>query len=319
MAQHSKAVTHMGLFDAPGMWKGVLCAPLTPFTSDLAFVDDDRFAQQIDFLIGQGVPALSPGLHAGESPSLSAGERDLLMRLTVEVADGRVPVVAHVSSSATRQSVEHAQTAAAAGAAAVVSASPYYWQPTDGALIDHFAAIAEAVDVPLIPYVYPGDLTLDSFAALLDALPTAGGIKSGDFDLQYLTELCRIVADRRPDFSVFAGVEYALPMAVLGGAGCFSALGLVAPRLVAALSAAVEAGDVVAALPLQRKMSALWHLLRPGYPGRVKAACTILGRDLGPVRPPVSAPDAAEVNAVERELTALGLTETEGFGWRAAP
>lgn len=305
----------MGLFDTSGMWKGVVCAPLTPFTADLESVDEVTFVQQIDFLIQQGLPALAPGLHAGESPSLTVAERDRLVKLTVEVAADRVPVVAHVSASSTRQSVEHARTAAAAGAAAVVAASPYYWRPTDGALISHFAAIADAVDVPAIPYVYPGDLSLDSFAALLDALPSAGGIKSGDFDLQYLTELCRIVADRRPDFSVFAGVEYALPMAAIGGAGCFSALGLVAPRLVAALSAAVDAGDVAAALPLQRQMSRLWHLLRGGYPGRVKAACAIMGRDLGAARQPVPTPATADVNALERELTALGLTESEGFGW----
>jgi 4-hydroxy-tetrahydrodipicolinate synthase len=305
----------MGLFDSCGMWRGILCAPLTPFSSDLTSVDDSSYGAQIEFLVKLGVPALAPGLHAGESPSLTAGERDRLHRLTVEAADGRVPVVAHATSSSTLQAIEHAEAAAAAGAAAVVVASPYYWKPTDAALIDHFAAIANAVDTQLIPYVYPGDLSLSSFGALLESVPSAAGIKSGDFDLQYLTELCRIVADRRPDFSVFAGTEYALPMSVIGGAGSFSALGLVAPRLIAALSTAVDEGNHAAALPLQHRASQLWHLLKAGYPAKIKAAAAIMGRDLGPTRPPVRALTLPEIAELETRLTEIGLTDTEGFGW----
>lgn len=307
----------MGLFDSRGMWRGILCAPLTPFSSDLTSVDESSFGAQIEFLVKLGVPALAPGLHAGESPSMSSTERDRLLRLTVEAAGGRAPVVAHVTSSSTLQAIEHAKAAAAAGAAAVVAASPYYWKPADAALVDHFAAIADAVDIQLIPYVYPGDLSLEHFAVLLESVPSAAGIKSGDFDLQYLTELCRIVADRRPDFSVFAGTEYALPMAAIGGAGSFSALGLVAPRLIAALSTAVDEGNHAAALPLQHRASQLWHLLKAGYPARIKAAAAIMGRDLGPTRAPVRPLTPTEIAELETQLAELGLTESEGFGWSA--
>ncbi|WP_395310519.1 dihydrodipicolinate synthase family protein [Mycobacterium sp. AMU20-3851] len=305
----------MGLFGVEGTWHGVIAAPMTPFTSNLASVNHVRYAEQVDFLIRTGVPALAPALHIGESPSLTDAERVALVSATLETAEGRVPVIANVSSSSTLEAVRLAELAQEAGAAAVIVASPYYWRPTGSALVAHLTTIANSVDLQVIPYLYPGDLSIDSFADLLDSVSGVAAVKSGDFDLQVLTEMCRVASSIRSDFSVLAGVEYPLAMASVGGAGSFSALGVVAPRLVSELSAAVVRGDIAAALPLQHKASELWLLLRANYPARVKAAAAIMGRDLGPTRPPVCALDSDQVATLAGRLEQIGLVESEPHGW----
>ena len=133
---------------------GSCTALVTPFKNGA--VDADNFCKLVDFQIENGTAALVPVGTTGESPTLSHEEHDLVVELCIKQAAGRVPVIAGAGSNSTAEAVRLARHAAAAGADAVLIVSPYYNKPTQAGLYAHFAAVAEAVDVPVIVYDIPG-------------------------------------------------------------------------------------------------------------------------------------------------------------------
>lgn len=298
---------------------GVVGAPVTPFNSACG-LDLDAFAALAEFLVASGVDGLAVPLHTGESLNLDAEERRTLVREAVRVVDGRVPVYAHVSLPGTDQVVELARHAQAFGAAAVISVTPYHWRPSPPAVLAHFAAVCDAVDLPVFAYNFPSRIGVAIDEQLLERLiercPNLAGVKDASYDMQSFTEACRVAAALRPDFLMLTGVEYLLPSMVVGGAGCFSPASSIAPRLVRELYDAVRAGDLDRARTLQYRASRLWHLLREtGYPASVKAALRLFGRPVGGVRLPLLDPDPAAAERLQAGLAELGLLDSEPRGW----
>ena len=258
-------------------------------------------------------------MHIGESINMSAEERQLVARIAVEAAAGRVPVFVNVSLSGTDQVVALARHAESVGARGLVVISPYHWQPARAALVDHFTTVAASVGISLIAYNYPErigvTLTPDLVIELIGRCPNLVGLKDAGINMEYFTEMCRVTTAARSDFSVFTGVEYFLPGMVVGGAGAFSACGAVAPRLVKAVYDACAAGDYVRARPLQYKLSHLFNAIKIDYPSGIKAAMAFMGRAAGPTRKPIPSLDSIGLRRIQSELEKLGILAEEPHGW----
>lgn len=298
--------------------RGIVGTPVTPFTADNR-VDGSTLQRLVDFLIRHGAHAIGLPMHIGENISMSGEERREVARLAVEAAAGRAPVFINTSLSGTDEVVALSRHAQAVGAQGLVVIAPYHWQPARGALLDHFATVAGAVDISLIAYNFPErlgvTLTPDLLVELIERSPNFVGLKDAGFNMEYFTEACRLTAEARPGFAVFTGVEYFLPGMAVGGAGAFSACGAVAPRLVKAVYEACAAGDYQRARPLQHKLSHLFQLIKVNYPAGIKAAMALLGRPAGPSRKPVPPLDPDALKRLRAELEKLGVLAEEPHGW----
>jgi 4-hydroxy-tetrahydrodipicolinate synthase len=294
--------------------RGVIAAPVTPFTDDDR-VDPDALQRLCDDLVTAGVHGIALPLHTGESLNLSAAERLLVVELAIAAVAGRVPVLVHVSMPGTKQVIEFATSAEQAGAAAVISVTPYHWRPSRQGLAAHFRAVARSVSIGVLAYNFPSRLGVavdgDLIEELIETCPNFVGVKDASYDMQSFTEACRRASALRPDFAMLTGVEYLSPSMAVGGMGCFSPASCIAPQLVLALYDACVIGDFASARPLQHRASALWHLLRDcGYPASVKAALNMQGRPVGGVRLPLLDLDPSAMARLEAGLNALDVLTT---------
>jgi dihydrodipicolinate synthase/N-acetylneuraminate lyase len=208
--------------------RGIVGTPVTPFTPDNR-VDGPTLQRIVDFVIRNGAEAIGLPMHIGESVNMSVEERQLVARLAVEAAAGRVPVFVNPSLSGTDEVVALSRHAESVGAQGLVVISPYHWQPARPALLDHFTAVAGAVGISLIAYNYPErigvTLTPDLVLELIDRCPNFVGLKDAGINMEYFTEVCRVTSAARPGFSVFTGVEYFLPGMAVGGGGAATGQG----------------------------------------------------------------------------------------------
>ncbi|MDT4894020.1 MAG: hypothetical protein QOE97_3055 [Pseudonocardiales bacterium] len=290
---------------------GVIGAPVTPFTEDDR-VDTAALERLCDDLVSAGVSGIALPLHTGESLNLTTEERRLVVERAIAAVGGRVPVLVHVSMPGTKQVIELAVHAEAAGAAAVIAVTPYHWRPSTRALAEHFRAVAASVSIGVLAYNFPSRLGVavdaDLIEELIESCPNFVGVKDASYDMQAFTEACRRASALRSDFAMLTGVEYLLPSMPVGGSGCFSPASCIAPELVLALYDACVAEEFARAKDLQHRASALWHLLREcGYPASVKAALKLQGRPVGGVRLPLLDLDESALMRLERGLTALDL------------
>lgn len=309
----------MAAADQVGAIGGVIGTPVTPFTQAGA-LDLDTLERICEFLIVRGVHGLALPMHTGESLNLSMSERNRLIEAAVSAAEGRVPVLAHVSLPGTNQVIELAQHAEKAGAAGVIVVTPYHWRPPRAALMAHYTAVARAVSVDLLAYNFPSRLGVgldaDLLADLIERCPNFAGVKDASYDMQSFTEACARTSALRPGFAMLTGIEYLLTSMPVGGAGCFSPSAAIAPGLVRSLYEACLDGDLARARPLQYRASALWHLLREtGYPASVKAAMALFGRPAGGVRLPLLDLDDDQAERLRRGLADLDVLDTEPHGW----
>ena len=295
--------------------KGLIGTPTTPFTADNRF-DGPTFQKAVDFLIRNGAHAIGWPMHVAESLNLSVEERRELARLAVEAANGRVPVFIHTSFPGTDEVVALSRHAQSVGAQGVIVITPYYWKPSQEALLDHYVTVASALDISVIAYNSPHQLGVSLSPELLKTLiercPNFIGVKDASFDMQYFTEACMVTGEARPGFAMFTGIEYLLTSMPVGGAGAFSSL--LAPRLIKALYDACAAGDYERARPLQYKLCRLRKIAKPG-PATVKAAMGIMGRPMGSPRKPLQPIDPAGVKLMQAGLEKLGIMSEEPRGW----
>ncbi len=301
---------------------GIVGAPVTPFKA--GGVDYETFAQQVSFLIDNGVDALAHPMHIGESLNLRDEERRELARVLVQAAANRVPTFVNVSFAGTDLSVDLARHSAKVGSTGIVLLAPYYWEPAPKDIIEHFVAAASAHGGQLIAYnnVHATNvsLTIDICRTLLQRIPGFGGLKDASFNMPTFTAYCGL-ADQAPHpLAVYTGIEHLLPSIAVGGSGCFSACTEVAPRMVRALYQACVASDGATARDLQQKMLRLLNRLMRTYPSTIKYAMELMDRPVGETRRPIPALTAAEKKATQDDLAALGILESEPHGWaRAAP
>ena len=260
------------------MFKGSLPALVTPFTPD-GELDLDTLKKLVDWHIDQGSHGLVPVGTTGESPTLTHDEHRLVIEEVVRAVDGRIPVIAGAGSNSTREGIGLIRHAAEVGADAALVVTPYYNKPTQAGLIAHYAALAEASDLPIIIYNIPGrsvvDMTPETMGELA-RLPTIIGVKDATGKLERVSQQ-RIACGT--DFVQLSGEDAtALGFNAHGGVGCISVTANVAPRLCAEFQQATLAGDYARALQYQDRLMPL-HVaifVEPGLVG-AKYAMSRLG------------------------------------------
>ncbi|CCQ73476.1 4-hydroxy-tetrahydrodipicolinate synthase [Magnetospira sp. QH-2] len=290
------------------MFKGSICALITPFKNGA--LDEKAYQDLVAWHIDQGTDGVVPVGTTGESPTLDHDEHRRVVELCLEVAKGRIPVIAGAGSNSTAEAVSLTKHAHKAGADAALVVTPYYNKPTQAGLKAHFTAVAEAADIPVIIYNIPGrsviDMSTETMAELAQ-VPNIVGVKdaTGDLVRPITTHLAC-----GPDFCQLSGEDAtALAFLVGGGQGCISVTANVAPKLCADMQRAWREGDLKTAMDLQFKLMPLHQaMFCESSPGPVKYAAEVLGLCSSEVRLPLCDISDASKARVDAALKTLGLT-----------
>ncbi|MFM1814353.1 MAG: hypothetical protein RLZ98_1048 [Pseudomonadota bacterium] len=286
------------------MIKGSCTALITPFKNGM--VDEAAFRRIVEWQIGEGSHGLVAVGTTGESPTLSTAEHKRVIEICVETAAGRVPVIAGTGSNSTDEAIDLTRHAKQAGADAALLVMPYYNKPTQEGLYLHVAAIAAAVDIPLILYNVPSRTVVDILpetVARCASLPNVIGIKDATANLSRATEQ-RLRCG--PEFLLLSGEDgTALGFNAHGGQGCISVTSNVAPRLCAEFQESCLAGDYRRALALHDRLMPLHlALFAETSPAPVKYAAHRIGLCEPDVRMPL-----APVTYLTRQLVDSALEQ----------
>jgi 4-hydroxy-tetrahydrodipicolinate synthase len=242
------------------MFSGSLVAIVTPFKNG-AF-DETAYRELIEFQIANGTHGIVPCGTTGESATLSHEEHERVVALTVEVVNRRVPVIAGTGSNATDEAIAFTAHAKRAGADGALLITPYYNKPTQEGLYQHYAAVAQAVDLPLILYNIPGRTSVNMTPATIARIAKLGnvvGIKEGSGSLGQVSDIIHQCDD---DFTVLSGDDsLTLPMMALGAKGVITVTANVAPKDMAALVTAALAGNFAEARASHFKLASLFSAL----------------------------------------------------------
>ncbi|HLH96296.1 MAG TPA: dihydrodipicolinate synthase family protein [Xanthobacteraceae bacterium] len=300
-------------------FRGVMQSPVTPLNGDFS-LDLATFEKVLDFHVRTGATAISWPHHKGESLNLTIAERKLFAEAAVKTVAGRIPVTIHVSALAVEDTFALARHAQAIGADGILAITPYFWTPTREAIYDYFVRLCTSIELPVLSYNSPSylagvEISGDLMARMIEKLPNFVGVKEASFNSEKFLEISRAALPLRPDFALVTGVEFLLPSVPLGGVGSYSAAGSICPNLCSNLFEACMAGDWPRARELQYKVSRLWALFRNQYPASLKGGMVIMGRPVGPTRPPLPTASAERQSFIRRELEALGILDTEPHGW----
>ena len=289
------------------MFSGSIPALVTPFR-DGAF-DEKLFRGFVDWQISEGSSALVPCGTTGESATMSIEEHNHVVRVCIEQAAGRVPVIAGCGSNDTAVALEHMRSAQAAGADAALVVLPYYNRPNQDGLLLHYRYLAEHCDLPIIVYNVPARTVTDILPETLGKLaelPTIIGIKDATGKIE------RVSAQRLScgtDFCQLSGNDdTALAFNAMGGAGCISVTANVLPGLCSDFQKACAEGRWADALTLQDRLFPLHSaLFTDASPGPVKYALsrTYPGFPVE-LRMPMTWPSEASRNAVDMALAHAG-------------
>jgi 4-hydroxy-tetrahydrodipicolinate synthase len=291
------------------MLRGSLTALVTPFQRD-GSLDEKAFRAFVEWQIGEGTNGLVPVGTTGESPTLSHDEHHQIVKACVEVARGRVPVVAGAGSNNTEEAISLARHAEKVGADAVLVVTPYYNKPNQRGLYGHFAAVAKATTLPIIIYNIPP-------RSIIDLLPETMGRLAHDFKnivgVKDATGKVERVSEQRAtcgaDFIQLSGEDAsALGFNAHGGVGCISVTSNVAPRLCSEFQQASLNGDRQKALELQDRLMPLHKALfiEPN-PGGAKYALSRLGRVENVLRSPLVTIEEQTAEKIDAALKHAGL------------
>jgi len=299
--------------------KGVMQSTVTPLKDDFS-PDLATFERLVEFHVKTGATAIAWPHHKAESLNLTIAERKHFAEVAVKVTAGRVPVSIHVSALAVEDTMELARHAEKIGADAILAITPYFWNPSTEALYDYFVRLGTSIDLPLIAYNSPSylsgvEITGELTGRLIERLPNFIGMKEASFNSEKFTEIARVALKMRPDFALIAGVEWLAPSVPLGGAGSYSSAGAICPNLCTTLYDACVAGDWPRARDLQYKLARLWDLFRDQYPSSLKGGMVIMGRAVGPTRPPLPTATAERQAYIRTQLEEMGILDTEPHGW----
>ena len=289
------------------MFKGSYTALITPFRDGA--LDEDAFVRIVEWQIEEGTHGLVPVGTTGESPTLSHDEHKRVVELTVATARGRVPVIAGAGSNSTKEAVEFTKHAKSVGASAALVVTPYYNKPTQEGLYQHYNAISDAVDLPIIIYNIPGRSVIDMSVATMRRcfeLPNVVGVKDATANLARVSQQRAAMG---PEFNQLSGEDAtALGFMAHGGQGCISVASNVAPRLCAEFQNACLKGDYATALGLQDRLMPLHDVLfLETNPSPVKYALWRIGMCTPDTRLPLVPLTEATKQAVDNALVKVGL------------
>ncbi|MCR5358251.1 MAG: 4-hydroxy-tetrahydrodipicolinate synthase [Thermoguttaceae bacterium] len=285
---------------------GMSVAMTTPFKNGV--VDFDRLAEQVEFQIEAGTTALVPVGTTGESPTLSHDEHRQVIRAVVKAAAGRIKVMAGTGSNSTAEAIELTRFAEDAGADAALLVGPYYNKPMQEGFYQHFKAVAESVGIPLCVYNIPGRTgkAIDTETIIrLAEIKNIGMVKEATGSMDNASKIIAAT-----DLTVLSGDDsLTLPFMSIGAEGAVSVIGNFIPREATALCTAMLEGRLKEARALHRRLFPLCRdmLSLATNPIPVKAALSLLGRDTGELRLPLTPLDEASMKKLTKSLTDFGL------------
>jgi 4-hydroxy-tetrahydrodipicolinate synthase len=283
------------------MFQGSFVALITPFRA--GHIDEPALRQLVEFQITNGTHGLVPCGTTGEAPTLSQAEWERVIALAIEQSAGRVPVLAGTGTNDTEATISRTRRARELGADGALVVTPYYNRPTQEGLYQHFAAIAEAVDLPLMLYNVPGRTGVNLLPETVVRLSRIASIVALKEASGSVDQVSQIVPGVGSDLTIFSGDDgLTLPMMSVGARGVVSVVGNIAPREVAALAEAMLAGDLAEALALHYQLADLTRaLFIESNPIPVKTAASWLGL----CTPELRLPLVPLAPASERQLRAV--------------
>jgi 4-hydroxy-tetrahydrodipicolinate synthase len=285
---------------------GVTVALITPFKN--GEIDFNSLRRLVDWHVEQGTDCLAPVGTTGESPTLDHEEHERVIAAVVEQAARRIKVLPGTGSNSTREAIRLTRFAKRAGADGSLQVGPYYNKPTQEGYYRHFAAVAEACDLPLVLYNIPGRTgsnILPETIARLAQVPSIVAIKEATGSLDQASHIASLC-----DLTILSGDDsMTLPLMSIGGRGVVSVVGNIVPRDLKALVSAYDAGRPAEALGWHRKLFSLSRdlLSVATNPIPVKTAMKLLGHDTGELRLPMCSLDGAGEARIAATLRAYGL------------
>ena len=289
------------------IFKGFATALATPMTS--TGVDYDALARLIDFQLEGGINGLVAVGTTGESATLEPWERKEVIRFTVDRVNGRVPVIAGTGTNNTVHVLDYTKFACDNGADAVLVVTPYYNKATQGGLIAHYTAVADASTKPVIVYNVPSRTGCNVLPDTLNVLadhPQIAAVKEASGNMAQVVEIFQKCGDR---LDVYSGEDgLVVPMLAMGGMGCISVLSNVVPKESVEMSDKFFAGDVAGAAAMQLKLLELVNcLFCEVNPIPVKAAISAMGYGTEHLRLPLTPMTEANRARLFAEMKKLGV------------
>jgi 4-hydroxy-tetrahydrodipicolinate synthase len=289
------------------MFNGSLVALITPFQDGK--VDFRTLDELVEFQIASGTDGLVPVGTTGESPTLSHAEHKKVVERVVRVANGKIPVIAGAGSNSTAEAIELTEFAKKVGADATLQVCPYYNKPTQEGFYQHFSAIAEEVDLPVILYHIPGrcgggGMTIETIERL-SKLENIVGIKDATGSLDMASEVAT-----RTNLTVLSGDDsLTLPIASVGGKGVISVVANIVPTDMKAMTDLILEGDLVSARKWHKKLFTLSKNLLglATNPIPIKAAMSMLDMASDELRLPLVGMEESKLEILEKTLKDYGL------------
>ncbi len=289
-------------------YRGAFTAIVTPFRDGK--VDEQGFIDLIEYQIDQGIHGLVPCGTTGESATLGFDEHKRVVELAVETVNGRVPVIAGTGANNTLEAIEFTESAKDSGADAVLSVAPYYNKPNQQGIYEHFKAIAEAVDIPMVLYNVPGRTVvhiLPDTVARLAEIDNIIGIKEACGSLEQVSDVIRKCPD---DFIILSGDDFtSMPTVFVGGHGVISVASNIYPKGMADLMTAALEGDIKRAQELHYQLFPLMKLMfKNPSPAPAKMGLELMGKIKdGSPRLPITRTDEETTQLLKETMASLGL------------
>jgi len=289
------------------MFSGTLVALITPFADGQ--VDYETLTELVEFHLESGTDGLVPVGTTGESPTLSHKENKEVVEHVVSVADGKIPVIAGTGSNSTAEAIEMTVFAKKIGADASLQVAPYYNKPTQAGFYQHFKAVADEVDLPIVLYNIPGrcggsGLTAETVARLAEH-ENIVAIKEATGKLDMASEIASLC-----DITILSGDDsLTLPLASVGGKGVISVVANIVPADVKAMTDLILEGDLVSARKWHRKLFTLSKnmLSLATNPIPIKAAMAMLNMASDEMRLPMTELDQTQATVLRQALKEYGL------------
>jgi 4-hydroxy-tetrahydrodipicolinate synthase len=294
------------------LFKGAYTALVTPMKAD-GEIDYDGFRALVRFQLENGIDGLVPIGTTGETPTLEEAEEERLIKIAVEEAAGRIPVIAGAGSNSTKHAVLYTKRAKDLGADAALVVTPYYNKPNDYGLIRHFEAVA-AVGLPVIIYNIASRTGRNIPTPLMEALariPNIAGVKEASGDVNQMGDVINRIKRPRGGFTVLSGDDaLTLPLLALGGDGVISVISNLVPAKVAALVKAGLAGDMKTAQDIHYE---LLPFVKAAFietnPVPIKRALELAGLPGGPVRLPLGLLSDASEKILREAVSGLKIAQ----------
>ncbi len=293
------------------LFRGTGVALVTPFKDD-GSVDERTLRELVEFQVENGIDAILPAGTTGESATLSHPEHQQVMELVLAQTNNRVPVIVGAGSNSTREAISLTIHAKAIGADGVLSVAPYYNKPTQEGFYRHYAAIAEAVDIPIVVYNVPGrtgsNIAAETTIRMAEEIPNVVAVKEASGNISQIMEIIR---NAPSDFAVYSGDDqFAFTVAALGGDGIISVVANEVPRMFSDMVRACLSGDLENARQMHYKLLPLMNAnFIESNPIPVKAALAMMGMLREVYRLPLVPPSDSTRSRLKKILADLELIQ----------